>query len=126
MRSCCIKSCVMMTPFLQNRKPMRLMASKRRGGRNRLWIIFMCVESLKRKRNYKKRRTVEITLPPTVLPLLSFYDRPVKGAYTQQRLPWPHNKPSPKSRDRKSTRLNSSHANISYAVFCLKKKKEQD
>src|SRR3712207_8161702 len=27
-------------------------------------------------------------------------------------------------RDRKSTRLNSSHANISYAVFCLKKKKK--
>src|SRR3712207_7521191 len=27
------------------------------------------------------------------------------------------------SPDRKSTRLNSSHANISYAVFCLKKKK---
>src|SRR3712207_7261156 len=37
--------------------------------------------------------------------------------------------PTPVSRrvvvdtDRKSTRLNSSHANISYAVFCLKKKK---
>src|SRR5258707_7025954 len=29
----------------------------------------------------------------------------------------------PGGRDRKSTRLNSSHANISYAVFCLKKKK---
>src|SRR3712207_8461036 len=28
--------------------------------------------------------------------------------------------------DRKSTRLNSSHANISYAVFCLKKKNIQD
>src|SRR5947209_15384179 len=28
-------------------------------------------------------------------------------------------------RDRKSTRLNSSHANISYAVFCLKKKISQ-
>src|SRR3712207_7997279 len=27
--------------------------------------------------------------------------------------------------DRKSTRLNSSHANISYAVFCLKKKKQE-
>src|SRR3712207_7715776 len=27
-----------------------------------------------------------------------------------------------RDRDRKSTRLNSSHANISYAVFCLKKK----
>src|SRR3712207_7837832 len=28
--------------------------------------------------------------------------------------------------DRKSTRLNSSHANISYAVFCLKKKKNNN
>src|SRR3712207_8378077 len=30
---------------------------------------------------------------------------------------------APMGPDRKSTRLNSSHANISYAVFCLKKKK---
>src|SRR5438445_10159454 len=29
-----------------------------------------------------------------------------------------------REQDRKSTRLNSSHANISYAVFCLKKKKK--
>src|SRR5258705_8005703 len=29
-------------------------------------------------------------------------------------------------RDRKSTRLNSSHLGISYAVFCLKKKKKKD
>src|SRR5438445_2354686 len=29
------------------------------------------------------------------------------------------------AQDRKSTRLNSSHANISYAVFCLKKKKKR-
>src|SRR5438445_6219340 len=35
-------------------------------------------------------------------------------AWTQERVPW--------HADRKSTRLNSSHANISYAVFCLKKK----
>src|SRR3712207_6978595 len=35
--------------------------------------------------------------------------------------PTPTPKPGPR-RDRKSTRLNSSHANISYAVFCLKKK----
>src|SRR3712207_7787975 len=34
-----------------------------------------------------------------------------------------HVRPNPVAyRDRKSTRLNSSHANISYAVFCLKKK----
>src|SRR3712207_8904920 len=32
-------------------------------------------------------------------------------------------RPRPSGEDRKSTRLNSSHANISYAVFCLKKKK---
>src|SRR5690349_24115953 len=31
----------------------------------------------------------------------------------------------PRSGDRKSTRLNSSHVEISYAVFCLKKKKKQ-
>src|SRR5947207_6198417 len=33
--------------------------------------------------------------------------------------------PAPLARDRKSTRLNSSHTVISYAVFCLKKKKKQ-
>src|SRR3712207_8652832 len=32
---------------------------------------------------------------------------------------------SVRPQDRKSTRLNSSHANISYAVFCLKKKKKK-
>src|SRR3712207_7771717 len=31
-----------------------------------------------------------------------------------------------RDKDRKSTRLNSSHANISYAVFCLKKKNNDD
>src|SRR2546427_9328950 len=32
----------------------------------------------------------------------------------------------PRDADRKSTRLNSSHSQISYAVFCLKKKKTQE
>src|SRR3712207_7708372 len=49
--------------------------------------------------------------PVFVLALLvANYGRLAKG--------WSHFR-----RDRKSTRLNSSHANISYAVFCLKKKK---
>src|SRR6266540_5808348 len=48
------------------------------------------------------------------------------------RSPWPHDHRAPPRRrsrgarrqgDRKSTRLNSSHITISYAVFCLKKKK---
>src|SRR6266568_6718387 len=33
--------------------------------------------------------------------------------------------PQTRARDRKSTRLNSSHSSISYAVFCLKKKNNQ-
>src|SRR3712207_7645036 len=47
----------------------------------------------------------------------------------QRRTPRPHDRAGggpPAGRDRKSTRLNSSHANISYAVFCLKKKKKSD
>src|SRR3712207_9139821 len=42
-------------------------------------------------------------------------DRP-QPAYSFDTVRWA------RSQDRKSTRLNSSHANISYAVFCLKKK----
>src|ERR1035437_10467705 len=46
-----------------------------------------------------------------------------KGLLTPLR-DWRVSGPVPQGlRDRKSTRLNSSHANISYAVFCLKKKK---
>src|SRR5258705_8805857 len=41
----------------------------------------------------------------------------------QERLPWAC-PTHPTERDRKSTRLNSSHLGISYAVFCLKKKKK--
>src|SRR5690348_18117544 len=36
-----------------------------------------------------------------------------------------HDMPVSMNKDRKSTRLNSSHPSISYAVFCLKKKKKQ-
>src|SRR5690606_41855191 len=39
--------------------------------------------------------------------------------------PAPHRR-SAGRRDRKSTRLNSSHVKISYAVFCLKKKKKEE
>src|SRR3712207_7162878 len=46
-------------------------------------------------------------------------ERPVRGAGGHGDLLLDLQLPG---RDRKSTRLNSSHANISYAVFCLKKK----
>src|SRR3712207_8290373 len=46
---------------------------------------------------------------------------PARRVRTLRRLPPPRH--LQRQQDRKSTRLNSSHANISYAVFCLKKKK---
>src|SRR3712207_8168498 len=47
----------------------------------------------------------------------------VAAALDQVAFPVPGHRPvGDLGRDRKSTRLNSSHANISYAVFCLKKK----
>src|SRR3712207_8866284 len=58
-------------------------------------------------------------LPDLPRPLLWIEHRPARrrgsGRYALLTFPFYHPRP-----DRKSTRLNSSHANISYAVFCLK------
>src|SRR3712207_8088907 len=50
--------------------------------------------------------------------------QPHRAAPLDLRLPGTKRRGQEHVRDRKSTRLNSSHANISYAVFCLKKKIE--
>src|SRR6266568_6927794 len=54
--------------------------------------------------------------------------RPYSGAFavalTDRQ--WPSRHVGKAPRDRKSTRLNSSHSSISYAVFCLKKKKKSN
>src|SRR5688572_32167855 len=72
--------------------------------------------------------------PPTESSTLSLHDalpisprrptapRPRTAARGARRW-WPPPPGTPPRRDRKSTRLNSSHSQISYAVFCLKKKK---
>src|SRR3712207_7072555 len=49
-------------------------------------------------------------------------DRDVHRLFLEIRQELAHAKEGLARADRKSTRLNSSHANISYAVFCLKKK----
>src|SRR3712207_7022224 len=54
---------------------------------------------------------VDIDIKPGVGPVIA---QPVRSVTDVDALP--------SLEDRKSTRLNSSHANISYAVFCLKKK----
>src|SRR3712207_8445067 len=59
----------------------------------------------------KRRTSAKPTAPPSAAKSAS---RPADFATS----------PSHSPQDRKSTRLNSSHANISYAVFCLKKKKK--
>src|SRR5476651_1210685 len=65
-----------------------------------------------------------IRRPPrsTLFPYTTLF-RSVKGRSLTLELPQGWMKEHPLTLDRKSTRLNSSHANISYAVFCLKKKK---
>src|SRR6266581_5514732 len=64
-----------------------------------------------------------IRRPPrsTLFPYTTLFRSRPGGAPRSARPP-PPPAPSPPRRDRKSTRLNSSHPSISYAVFCLKKK----
>src|SRR3712207_9499238 len=71
-------------------------------------------------------------LAPKVFELSEFLVRKLEvtdvGAYYPHRVtyhPTCHSLRMLRVGDRKSTRLNSSHANISYAVFCLKKKKKE-
>src|SRR5258707_6332549 len=71
------------------------------------------------------RRPPRSTLFPYTTLFRSGCDVP-RGPLDRLHSGTPHPGPLPFGRgegDRKSTRLNSSHANISYAVFCLKKKK---
>src|SRR3712207_8432019 len=69
------------------------------------------------------------TLFRSVYEVLYLVDRRVPELLVGEQLPFVRKQLPPSlgshataPRDRKSTRLNSSHANISYAVFCLKKK----
>src|SRR5689334_23535786 len=48
-----------------------------------------------------------------------------RGLSARRKRPPPRHLASRLREDRKSTRLNSSHSSISYAVFCLKKKKQE-
>src|SRR5947209_11999068 len=66
------------------------------------------------------RRPPRSTLFPYTTLFRSLLTKPI-GAYMTRVFNGERTPLSPV--DRKSTRLNSSHANISYAVFCLKKKK---
>src|SRR3989454_2314761 len=62
-------------------------------------------------------RKIPVSL--TVVPLVGWQR---ERWYDETGLPWVNPSPNIRTVDRKSTRLNSSHLVISYAVFCLKKK----
>src|SRR5262245_64953939 len=71
-----------------------------------------------------------IRRPPrsTLFPYTTLFRSPLPARRRLHRAPRPPRPPGahPRPReDRKSTRLNSSHLGISYAVFCLKKKKKK-
>src|SRR5207253_9278195 len=64
-----------------------------------------------------------VVLAPVVVgEVLGGADRPGEEAVPERRVG--HEADAELAQDRKSTRLNSSHVAISYAVFCLKKKKQ--
>src|SRR5437660_10203279 len=74
------------------------------------------------------RRPPRSTLfPYTTLFRSRLQDNPehTTGSPPEARLPASRTRPILTNSDRKSTRLNSSHVAISYAVFCLKKKKKK-
>src|SRR5690349_23633683 len=59
------------------------------------------------------------------LPISEVANAPFAATVPQKWAMYKQNLALPNLRDRKSTRLNSSHVEISYAVFCLKKKKKR-
>src|SRR6202521_4568692 len=65
-----------------------------------------------------------IRRPPrsTLFPYTTLFRSPRRSSARRSRASSRHCSPAARRRDRKSTRLNSSHLRISYAVFCLKKK----
>src|SRR3712207_7533919 len=72
--------------------------------------------TLFRSHGEHERADAAVAVPPADAPVLAG-QRAGRSAGGEPAYPAPRRRP-----DRKSTRLNSSHANISYAVFCLKKK----
>src|SRR2546430_13143691 len=68
-----------------------------------------------------------IRRPPrsTLFPYTTLFRSRSRVRHARSGVPDPDAAPPPNRRDRKSTRLNSSHSQISYAVFCLKKKKKK-
>src|SRR5438309_4503007 len=79
-----------------------------------LRFFFYCPADPRDLHSFPTRRSSDLDVDPGQRPPRSLIQARMAGPAVRHRA-WI---------DRKSTRLNSSHSSISYAVFCLKKKKE--
>src|SRR2546422_8701116 len=79
-----------------------------------LFFFFLMIRRPPRSTLFPTRRSSDLVSRPRALSWLVYSTSRIEFLVTR-----------PISRDRKSTRLNSSHGYISYAVFCLKKKKKK-
>src|SRR5690606_42027576 len=75
--------------------------------------------------SFPTRRSSDLVLLACVVARLPGRGARDTGHSGEHRGEQQHGAETPGARDRKSTRLNSSHVKISYAVFCLKKKKKK-
>src|SRR3712207_213729 len=88
--------------------------------RGRCWM-FQRFHAMK-ERKEEGFTLIELLVVILIIAILAAIAIPV--FLNQRKKGWVSQSESALKKDRKSTRLNSSHANISYAVFCLKKKKK--
>src|SRR5438309_5525976 len=92
------------------------------------WLTLGCVFMASKLAPSGDGRVEELSAPPTFslsetgLFIISYYGLPCRLQRALEEAQMARFVISPHFRDRKSTRLNSSHSSISYAVFCLKKK----
>src|SRR3712207_8207064 len=91
----------------------------RRPPRSTLFPYTTLFRSARRFATYKRATLIMRDLGRLVK-ILGSEERPVQIIFAGKAHP-----ADEAGKDRKSTRLNSSHANISYAVFCLKKKMQE-
>src|SRR2546421_6621912 len=119
-----VKEIVLLVSESQSLSVFFFFSSRRRHTRSdRDWSSDVCSSDLDRPEARRRSRHRSLRRPLAVRgPARRDDDRAV-GAARRRRGP-PRTALAAARRDRKSTRLNSSHDQISYAVFCLKKKKQ--
>src|SRR5699024_12442214 len=91
-----------------------------------LLFFFHCSAAHRALHSFPTRRSSDLHLPQLLQRVLTVRDVDLPASLAMIHIRGRVQPPlAPRRQDRKSTRLNSSHVSISYAVFCLKKKKKK-